>query len=306
MTTTKLAATFNHIGIVGRLESRSVEQSVHRLIQLLEQHQKAYCIEQSLVDAMNDLDCVAKDRHELGQWADLIIVIGGDGTFLGAARDVAQYEVPMLGINRGRLGFLTDVMPSQMDDAIAEVLRGEFRLEDRFLLKAQILRNGQVVAEDCALNDVVLHPGQSIRMIEFDLHIDDQFVYSQKSDGLIVSTPTGSTAYALSAGGPLVHPNMHALVLVPMFPHSLNNRPIIVGSESHLCIRIGHKNNLPPHVSLDAQNHLELKHGDELHITKYPYSVKLIHQQGHNYFETCRTKLGWSNRIDNSEPEAEV
>jgi NAD+ kinase len=305
MTTTKLAEGFNQIGIVGRLESHSVEQSVHKLLQLLDQHEKQYCIEQSLHDAMSDLDCPAKDRQSMGQWADLIIVIGGDGTFLGAARDIAQYQVPMLGINRGRLGFLTDVMPDEMESAIAEVLRGDFRLEDRFLLKAQIHRNGQIVADDCALNDVVLHPGQSIRMIEFDLHIDDQFVYSQKSDGLIVSTPTGSTAYALSAGGPLVHPGLHALVLVPMFPHSLNNRPIIVGSEAHLCIRVGYKNTLPPHVSLDAQNHLELQHGDELHIFKYPQTVKLIHLKGHNYFETCRTKLGWSNRIDHSEHEAE-
>lgn len=305
MTTTKLAANFQKIGIVGRLESRSVEQSVRRLQQKLEEHQKEYCIEQSLADAMDDLRCPAKDRHALGAWADLIIVVGGDGTFLGAARDVAHNEVPMLGINRGRLGFLTDIMPSEMEAGIEAVFAGNFQLEDRFLLKAQVLRAGKVVEEDCALNDVVLHPGQSIRMIEFDLYIDDQFVYSQKSDGLIVSTPTGSTAYALSAGGPLVHPSMHALVLVPMFPHSLNNRPIVVGAEANLCIRIGHKNNLPPHVSLDAQNHLELQQGDELHITKYPYSVRLIHLQGHNYFETCRTKLGWGNRIENNEHEAE-
>lgn len=305
MTTTKLAANFQNIGIVGRLESHSVEQTVQRLLQKLEQHEKQFCIEQSLADAMGQVNCTAKDRQALGEWSDLIIVVGGDGTFLGAARDVAQYEVPMLGINRGRLGFLTDIMPSEMDVGIDAVFAGEFRLEDRFLLKAQVLRDGKVVADDCALNDVVLHPGQSIRMIEFDLYIDDQFVYSQKSDGLIVSTPTGSTAYALSAGGPLVHPSMHALVLVPMFPHSLNNRPIVVGSEAHLSIRIGHKNNLPPHVSLDAQNHLELKHGDELHISKYPHTVKLIHLYGHNYFETCRTKLGWGNRIENNEHEAE-
>jgi len=305
MTTTKLAAKFNQIGIVGRLESRSVEQSVHRLLQLFDSLDKQYCIEESLAGAMNELNCESMDRKSLGAWADLIIVIGGDGTFLGAARDIAQYKVPMLGINRGRLGFLTDIMPSDMEDRIADVLRGDFILEDRFLLKAQIIRDGKVVADDCALNDVVLHPGQSIRMIEFDLHIDDQFVYSQRSDGLIVSTPTGSTAYALSAGGPLVHPSMHALVLVPMFPHSLNNRPLVVGSESHLCIRIGNKNTLPPHVSLDAQNHLTLEHGDELHIFKYPHTVKLIHLKGHNYFEICRTKLGWSSKIENIEQESD-
>ncbi len=299
----KLAASFNQIGIVGRLESRSVELSVNRLLQLLQKLGKRYCIEQSLADVMSDLDCPAMDRQALGEWSDLIIVIGGDGTFLGAARDVAQFNVPMLGINRGRLGFLTDIMPSEMEERVEQVIRGEFILEDRFLLNVQVIRNGVVVAENCAFNDVVLHPGQSIRMIEFDLDIDNQFVYSQRSDGLIVSTPTGSTAYALSAGGPLVHPSMHALVLVPMFPHSLTNRPLVVGSESHLCIRVGYKNNLPPHVSLDAQNHLVLEHGDELHIFKYPQTVKLIHLESYNYFEICRTKLGWSNKIENIEQE---
>lgn len=303
--TTSLAKTFKNIGIVGRLDSQSVERTVTRLLAFLNKHGKEYCIEQALSDAMQDIGCQAKDRKALAQWADLIVVIGGDGTFLGAARDVAQYEVPMVGINRGRLGFLTDIMPADMEHALELVFKGDFRLEDRFLLKAQIKRNGEVVAEDCALNDVVLHPGQSIRMIEFDLHIDNQFVYSQKSDGLIVSTPTGSTAYALSAGGPLVHPTMHALVLVPMFPHSLNNRPIIVGSEANLCIRIGHENTLPPHVSLDAQGHMEMQHGDELHICKYPQTVKLIHLHEHNYFETCRTKLGWSNRIENEARESD-
>lgn len=300
-----LAESFNRIGIIGRLDSRSVELSVHRLVHLFDELGKRYCIEQSLADAMNDLDCPAKDSDSLGSWADLIIVVGGDGTFLSAARSVAQYEVPMLGINRGRLGFLTDIMPSQMEHHVEEVLAGKFHLEERFLLRMQVIRNGEVVADDCAVNDVVLHPGQSIRMIEFDLHIDDQFVYSQRSDGLIVSTPTGSTAYALSAGGPLVHPSMHALVLVPMFPHSLTNRPLVVGSESHLCIRVGYMNDYPPHVSLDAQNHLPLKHGDELHIFKYPQTVKLIHLEGYNYFEICRTKLGWSNKIENIEQESD-
>ena len=305
MATKNLAANFNRIGVVGRLDSRSVEQSVHRLLLLLNQLGKHYCIEQSLADAMPVLACQSMTRPNLGAWADLIIVIGGDGTFLGAARDMAQFDVPMLGINRGRLGFLTDIMPDEMEQKVTAVLAGEFQLEERFLLQAQIRRDGEVVAEDCAFNDVVLHPGESIRMIEFDLHIDNQFVYSQRSDGLIVSTPTGSTAYALSAGGPLVHPSMDALILVPMFPHSLTNRPLVVGANSHLCIRIGQQNNIAPHVSLDAQNHLALNHGDELHIFRYPQKVKLIHLTDYNYFEICRTKLGWSNKIENSTEEHE-
>lgn len=304
MSTRKLADTFRRIGVVGRLKSRSVEQSIHRLVLLLQQLEKEFRVEQPLAEAMVDLPCESMQRCELGEWADLIIVVGGDGTFLGAARDLAQFEVPMLGINRGRLGFLTDVMPEEMDQRIAEVIRGEFTLEQRFLLKAQVHRRGEIVAENCAFNDVVLHQGPSIRMIEFDLLIDDQFVYNQRSDGLIVSTPTGSTAYALSAGGPLLHPSMDAMVLVPMFPHSLTNRPLVIGSESRLCIQVGHENDQTPHVSFDAQHHLTLEHGDELHIFKYPQTVKLIHLKGYNYYEICRTKLGWSHKIENQDEES--
>lgn len=298
-----LASSFKRVGIVGRLNSRTVALSVKRLTQLLDQLNKEYCVELSLLDAMNELGCGAKSRTELGDWADLIIVVGGDGTFLGAARDLAQYGVPMLGVNRGRLGFLTDVMPQEMEQRVSEVINGEFQLEQRFLLNVQVVRNGEVVEENCAFNDVVLHQGQSIRMIEFDLLVDGQFVYNQRSDGLIVSTPTGSTAYALSAGGPLVHPSMDALILVPMFPHSLTNRPLMVGGQSELLIKLGYENDYPPHVSLDAQIHLPLEHGDELHIRKYEHTVRLIHLNGYNYFEICRTKLGWSNKLENNDDE---
>lgn len=301
MTTTRLAAGFHHIGIVGRLESDSVEQSVQLLLKILQHRHKQYAVEHRLASALPTINCPSFDRTSMGQWADLLIVVGGDGTFLGAARDFADYEVPMLGVNRGRLGFLTDIMPDAMEQGIGEVLDGNFRLEERFLLRAEVHRQGRQLSAASAFNDVVLHPRQSIRMIEFNLYIDDQFVYNQKSDGLIVATPTGSTAYALSAGGPLLHPSMDALVLVPMFPHSLNNRPIVVGAKSRICIRMGQQNQQPPQVSLDAQNQLELEHGDELHIDKYPHALHLIHLHGYNYFETCRSKLGWGNRIDGSE-----
>lgn len=305
MTATHLAASFERIGIFGRLDSQSVRESLARLIDILVNEGKDYAVEQSLAD--ESLDCIerAKHRDQLGEWADLIIVIGGDGTFLSAARALARFETPMLGINRGRLGFLTDIMPSKMAAGVKAVLSGQFQIEDRFLLTAQVVRNGKLLNQDCAMNDVVLHAGQSIRMIEFDLYVDDQFVYSQKSDGLIISTPTGSTAYALSAGGPLVHPSIAALVIVPMFPHSLNNRPLVVGAHSRLSIFIGDQNSTPPRVSMDAQTHMELQLGDELRVFKYPNVVRLIHLNDHNYYETCRTKLGWSNPIQNDEKESE-
>jgi len=211
MTKPTAPSSFDTIGIVGRLGSDNVAHTVQRLTQLLSREGKSYAVDQPLAEAVGGLSSAVKSRDELGQWADLIIVVGGDGTLLGAARDLARFDVPLLGINRGRLGFLTDIMPFEMEAGVLAVLGGDYVAEDRFLLQAQVIRDGQALDSGCALNDVVLHSGQSIRMIEFELYIDDQFVYSQRSDGLIVSTPTGSTAYAMSAGGPLVHPSQTRL-----------------------------------------------------------------------------------------------
>ncbi|MFC3853108.1 NAD(+) kinase [Salinispirillum marinum] len=292
---------FNKIGVLGRLGSETVAATLQRLAH--------WCHEQALpvtfdtaLEAMLESSAMEPapqfaSREEIGFWADLIIVVGGDGTLLGAARDMAQYEKPLLGINRGRLGFLTDIMPDNMATEVGRVLQGDYVLENRFLLEAQIVREGKVVAHAMAMNDVVLHPGQSIRMIEFELHVDQQFVYSQRSDGLIISTPTGSTAYALSAGGPIMHPSLDAIVLVPMFPHTLTSRPLMIAADSEICVVISDNNDLPPHVSCDAQHHMETRNGDELVIRRHPHRLHLLHPSGHNYYETCRTKLGWGSRL---------
>lgn len=297
MTKPPYPETFNKIGIVGRLGSDSVVHSVQRLTQLLAEHEKDYSVDETLVNAIPGLDCCPRSRDELGSWADLIIVVGGDGTLLGAARDLVPYDVPLLGINRGRLGFLTDIMPFEMEERVLAVLDGDYITENRFLLEARVVRQGKVLSTGRALNDVVLHPGQSIRMIEFELHINDQFVYSQRSDGLIISTPTGSTAYALSAGGPLVHPSLDTMILVPMFPHSLNNRPLVVGADAELRIHLGAENTLAPQVSCDAQNHMPIEADDQLWVRKYPNTLHLLHPSDHNYYEICRTKLGWGSPL---------
>lgn len=288
---------FQNVGIVGRLGSDSVVSTLHNLSDLLESLSVNYVIDESLKSVANLKSANWLSRELLGQQSDLIIVIGGDGTLLGAARDLAQYEKPVLGINRGRLGFLTDIMPDDIDPCVIDVLKGHYKVEDRFLLQVEIYRGGQLIDSGTALNDVVLHPGQSIRMIEFELEVDQQFVYSQRSDGLIVSTPTGSTAYALSAGGPIMHPKLNALVLVPMFPHALSSRPIVVDADSELRVRIGLDNALPPQVSCDAQTHLGTEPGDELLIKKLQHKLHLLHPLYHNYYETCRTKLGWGRGL---------
>lgn len=300
MTKPPYPETFENIGILGRLDSDSVVHSVQRLTQLLAEHERPFSVDEDLAEAIPGLRCNRKSRDQIGDWADLIIVVGGDGTLLGAARDLAPFEKPVLGINRGRLGFLTDIMPFEMEDRVLEVLNGHYVIEDRFLLEARVMRNGEQVSVGRALNDVVLHPGQSIRMIEFELYINDQFVYSQRSDGLIISTPTGSTAYALSAGGPLVHPSLNTMILVPMFPHSLNNRPLVVGADAQLRIHVGPETAPKPQVSCDAQNHMAIEANDELWVSQYAHKLHLLHPADHNYYEICRSKLGWGSKLEGS------
>lgn len=198
------------------------------------------------------------------------------------------------------MGFLTDISPLELEEKVGEVLAGEYIEESRFLLDMYLKRNGEPVSYGCGLNDIVLHPGKSTRMIGFELYIEGQFVYSQRSDGLIVATPTGSTAYALSAGGPIMHPRLDAIVLVPMFPHTLSSRPIVVDGNSEIKIVIGENNETYPHVSCDGQIHVTCAPGDAINITKKPQKLRLIHPINHNYYQTCRDKLGWASTLGNN------
>ena len=208
---------------------------------------------------------------------------------------MAGTGVPLLGINRGRLGFLTDISPEEIESKVAEVLDGRYSREQRFLLQATVRRAGNVIGQASALNDVVLHPGQFIRMIEFELEIDGDFVYRQRSDGLIISTPTGSTAYALSGGGPIMQPSLDAMVMVPMNPHTLSSRPIVVAGSSRVRLMIGDQRDVNPHITCDGQHHIITQAGDEVDIIKHPNTLELIHPQGHDFFEVCRSKLGWAS-----------
>ncbi|WP_096086468.1 NAD(+) kinase [Agaribacterium haliotis] len=287
---------FSHIGLLGRRDSESTQYSLQRLIDFLgKQDVKLYLDEES-ASQMPDCGLPIKTRSELARCCDLIIVVGGDGSLLAAARAFAGHDVKILGINRGRLGFLTDISPEEIEYKVGEVLEGSFDLEQRFLLDSSVSRNEKQIAQGCALNDVVLHPGKFIRMIEFELFIDEEFVCRQRSDGLIVSTPTGSTAYALSGGGPIMHPSLDAIAIVPMNPHTLSSRPIVVNALSKIKIFISYSNHLSPHVTCDGQTHVVTEVGDEIEIVKSDRPLNLIHPKGHNFFETCRSKLGWANQ----------
>lgn len=288
---------FRNIGLIGRMGSAQVIETLRRLKKFLVSEGYYLIIEEKIGALMLGHGLQVSSVKMMGEVCDLVIVVGGDGSLLGAARELAKSDVPILGVNRGRLGFLTDISPSEMEQKISEVLAGEYVQERRFLLDVLVRRNGEPIGSGSALNDVVLHPGKSTRMIGFDLFIEGQFVYSQRSDGLIVSTPTGSTAYSLSAGGPLLHPKLDAIVLVPMFPHTLSNRPIVVDGKSEIKIVIGEGNEIYPQVSCDGQQHLPVAPGDTVNITKKPHKVKLIHPKQHNFYEICREKLAWANNL---------
>src|SRR5690554_7658699 len=291
---------FRNIGLIGRIGSVQVVETLKRLKNFLLNEGYQVILEDTTATVLPGHGLQVSTRKLMGEICDLVIVVGGDGSLLGAARALANFYVPVLGVNRGQLGFLTDISPLELEEKVGEVLAGEYIEESRFLLDMYLKRNGEPVSYGCGLNDIVLHPGKSTRMIGFELYIEGQFVYSQRSDGLIVATPTGSTAYALSAGGPIMHPRLDAIVLVPMFPHTLSSRPIVVDGNSEIKIVIGENNETYPHVSCDGQIHVTCAPGDAINITKKPQKLRLIHPINHNYYQTCRDKLGWASTLGNN------
>ena len=288
---------FRNIGIIGRMGSARVLETIRRLKRYLIGRHLHVILEDRIAEMLPGHNLQTSSRKLLGEVCDLVIVVGGDGSMLGAARALAHHNVPVLGINRGSLGFLTDILPEQLESQISEVLAGNYTVEQRFLLETEVRRAGVPIGQGDALNDIVLHPGKSTRMIEFELFIDGQFVYSLKADGLIIATPTGSTAYALSAGGPIMHPRLDAIVIVPMYPHTLSSRPIVVDADSELKGVIAEDMTIYPLVSCDGQNHVTCAPGDTLHIQRKPQKLRLLHPLDHNFYAVCRDKLGWGSRL---------
>ena len=286
---------FGRVALVGRPGSRHVADSLQVVLDTLRGAGVDVALETATAALLSQPQGVARDA--LGEHADLVVVVGGDGSILGVARDVADAGVPVLGVNRGGLGFLADISPAQIKTKLEAVLRGEYAIDQRFLLEAAAQRAGEPLnAAAAALNDVVVHAGSMSRMMDFDLFVDDEFVYRQRSDGLIVSTPTGSTAYALSAGGPIMHPRLDAVVIVPMFPHTLTSRPLVVHGESRIRVRIGEAATTPK-MSCDSQVDQDLRGGDDVYIAKHPHALRLAFPCGHNFYESCRSKLDWATRL---------
>ncbi|MEH6444114.1 MAG: NAD(+) kinase [Oceanospirillaceae bacterium] len=285
---------FRNIGLIGRLGSKKVVDSIKKMISYLSTQDYTIFLDQRIGELMPGHGLATCKQKAMGDLCDLVIVVGGDGSLLGAARALARCDVPVLGVNRGQLGFLTDISPNEFEAKFSEILAGKYTEEERFLLKIIVKREDTIIGEAEALNDMVLHPGKATKMIEFDLFVEGNYVYTQRSDGLIVATPTGSTAYSLSGGGPIMHPKLDAIVLVPMFPHTLSSRPIVVDGNSELRLIISEENETYPIVSCDGQVSINLAPGDVIHINKHIHKLKLIHPESYNFYRTCREKLGWS------------
>ena len=234
---------------------------------------------------------MAMTPTEIGQHANAAIVLGGDGTMLGIARQLAAYDVPLIGINQGRLGFMTDIPLSRMIPVLADMLQGKVESERRTLLQGSVWRDGTEILSSMALNDVVISRGATSGMVELAVEVDGHFMYNQRSDGLIVATPTGSTAYSLSAGGPLLHPSLDGLVLVPIAPHALSNRSIVLPDSSEITIEIMGGREMS--VNFDMQSLASLMHHDRIKVCRSPHTITFLHPQGWTYYATLRRKLHW-------------
>jgi NAD+ kinase len=287
---------FQTIGLIGRLKNQGVKETLKALIGYLKDLNLAIIIETETAESLQDFNLPHVARDQIGNACDLVIVVGGDGSLLSAAHAVIDQQTPILGINRGSLGFLTDIHPTELPK-IKAILKGEYLLEKRFLLTASVAVNGKIIGQDDALNEVAMIPNTTPHMIEFEIYIDDKFVCRENSDGLIIATPTGSTAYALSGGGPILHPQLDAIVLVPMFPHSLSSRPIVIEGNSRINIVVCPDNSAMPRFTCDGQAYFDAPIGAHITICKKSQSLNLIHPLDYDYYEALRSKLHWGKKL---------
>lgn len=289
-----MISTFKSIALIGKYKSPDARDSLLALAALARSCGIDVLIEAQTAAITEISGYRVAGFDEIGATADLAVVLGGDGTMLDVARRLNPHDVPLAGINLGRLGFLTDVPLEHMLEVMTEIFEGQYDSESRILLDAAIEREGAVVSCGRVFNDVVVNMGISGRLIEFEIEIDGHYVMLLRSDGLVVSTPTGSTAYALSAGGPILQPSLQAVVLAPICPHTLTNRPIVVTSDSEIRIRLKEADDARIHY--DGQIHFDLVTGDEVVISRAARQVRLLHPKGYSHYDTLRRKLHWNTR----------
>ena len=286
---------FDTVALISRLHSGDVARALSTLGAYLRKQDRAVLVEKETAAANGVDGFPVADYEEIGARADLVVILGGDGSMLSAARNLAGSDVPLVGVNQGRLGFTTDIASPNMLDAMGEILAGRHAIEERTMLAAEVRRAGAVAFATVALNDAVVNKGSVGRLIEFAVNIDGEFVYDLRADGLIVSTPTGSTAYALSSDGPIMQPSVPGFALVPICPHTLSNRPIMVSDRS--VIEVSLKRAIDARLHLDGQLQCDLQEGDRVVVRRAERTIKFVHPPGYSYYAMLREKLHWTEGL---------
>lgn len=290
---------FHHVALIGKYQtstnSLSVENSrttIEHIASFLTSQGCAVSLEADTARHTGLVQYGMLSLDEIGKQCAVGLVVGGDGTMLGVGRQLAKYQTPLIGINQGRLGFVTDIPLQGYESTLAPMLHGEFQQDFRPLMQASVVRHGETVFQALAMNDVVVNRGSTSGMVELRVEVDGQCVANQRADGLIVASPTGSTAYALSAGGPMLHPSLPGWVLVPIAPHTLTNRPIVLSDTSHIVIEVVSGRDIS--ANFDMQSLASVLHGDRIHVQRSEYAVRFLHPKGWNYFATLQKKLHWN------------
>jgi NAD+ kinase len=287
-----MSARFRHAALVGKYQARGMRELLEDIAHFLERQQLEVSLETETALNTGITDYPVLTPDELGQHCDLAIVVGGDGTMLGIARQLAPHSVPLIGINQGRLGFITDVPAGTFAESLAPMIAGDYEIEHRTMLEGGVWRGGASIFHGIAMNDVVVSRGAVAGMVELKIDVGDEFVANFRADGLIIASPTGSTAYALSAGGPLLHPGIGGWVLVPIAPHALSNRPIVMPDSGEINIEVVGGREVS--VNFDMQSLASLSHGDRICVQRSAHQVRFLHPRGWSYYATLRRKLHWN------------
>ncbi len=283
---------FKIVALVGKFNTPEITEPLLHLAAFLTGKGITVVVDVQTAENLDQHEYRTLELAQMENVVDLAIVLGGDGTLLNVVRTLAPFGIPLVGVNQGRLGFLTDLSLENMEQTIGAMLEQEFVTEQRLLLSTRILRGDEEIFTSLAFNEVVVHRDNVGSMIEFEVRINDDYLYHQRADGLIVASPTGSTAYALSSGGPILHPSLDVIELVPVCPHTLSNRPIVVKSDSVITILL-HGASLV-RVRFDGHSHFDLQDNDRIEVSRYPKTACLLHPVGHSYYHTLREKLLWN------------
>jgi len=286
--------SFHTIGIIGKTDDVRIANTLNALYRHLRKRFYLVWVDHDTAQQIEDDDVHFCAINQMAERCDLLVAVGGDGTFLTAARAIAGYDIPLIGINLGRLGFLVDISPQPPFVILDQILAGRYKEEKRYLLQAQIVRDGVTIHQQTAVNEVVVHRWVTPSMIEIITHIDGVYLNTQRSDGLIIATPTGSTAYALSAGGPILHPGLNALVLVPLNPHTLSNRPIVIDENAEIEIEFSQAKQINAQITCDHLQIPDVLISDKIVIKKIEKPIKILHPEDHDFFHILRSKLNWS------------